>query len=1038
MNPFFWSLPILFLVTGATIAAEKAKPLYISPIVTAGTPGHAVSMDVDLKGARSLFLVVDETGDGYGCDWADWIEPRLVGPKGTLKLTDLKWKAAFAGWGSVKMNRSAGGQPMVVNGKPVANGIGTHAPSTIIYEVPEGYNRFVAGGGLDKGGVGQQGGKTSSVRFLVFNEKPGAGNSATGEETEVPVERFVVPEDLEVTVWAQSPLFRNPTNMDFDHHGRAWVAEGVNYRGARRDGEGDRIMVVEDTDGDGKADKSHVFVQEKALQSPLGIAVFDNVVVVSQPPDLLVYTDVDRNQIFDVAKDKREVLLTGFNGKNHDHSLHSVVAGPDGKWYFNQGNMGAEFTDRSNRTFRIGSPYSMRQIAGHKSDDGHVYLGGFSVRMNPDGSHCEIIGHNYRNSYEQIITSLGDLFQNDNDDPPACRTSWVMEYGNAGFASNDGLRSWGADRRPGQDTPTAEWRQEDPGSMPPGDVYGGGAPTGITFYENGALPETYNGLLLSCESAKNVIFGYQPELQEAGFKMERTDFMTSNPERKWAGADFKGRSNRDINTWFRPADVTVGPDGAIYVADWFDPRVGGHGTSDRTLSGTIYRVAPKGFKPVVPKLNLNTQTGQIAALRSPAINTRYLGFSRLREAGEESIVPLFQLAKDSNPYVAARAIWLLAQLGETSQRALSMLLEAEFKGDGNPQNRIVAFRALRRAKHPGMMDLARRLAADRSPAVRREVAFYLRNEKATPPVISILVELAKRYDGKDRTYLEAFGTGATGKEAAVYAALVKDTKPSGWNKATAGAVWRLMTAAAIPALQERVFNRKLPVSDRSEALESIAFVRSGSAANAMVDIANLAQQKELADRAAFWVKWNNDRWWKSYNAGDKLKGGNVRPKLVSVEIPEPQGLSKLPPVSEILALKGDAARGKTVAARCISCHVIGDLGLDVGPNLTGFGKRFPPEIVATAIVDPSAEISLGFEGQHLKTNKGGHSIMGIVLADGDPIIIRSMGGITQSISADDLKSREPMKRSLMLSADQLGMTAQDVADVVEYLRGGED
>ena len=1038
MKPSLWSLPILFLVAEATIAAEKAKPLYISPIVTAETPGHAVSMDVDLKGSRSLFLVVDETGDGYGCDWADWIEPRLVGPKGTLKLTDLKWKAAFAGWGSVKMNRSAGGQPMVVDGKPVANGIGTHAPSTIIYDVPEGYHRLVAGGGLDQGGVGQQGGKTSSVRFLVFNEKPGAGNSATGEETEVPVERFVVPEDLEVTVWAQSPLFRNPTNMDFDHHGRAWVAEGVNYRGARRDGEGDRIMVVEDTDGDGKADKSHVFVQEKALQSPLGVAVFDNVVVVSQPPDLLVYTDVDRNQIFDAAKDKREVLLTGFNGKNHDHSLHSVVAGPDGKWYFNQGNMGAQFTDRSNRTFRIGSPYSMRQVAGHKSDDGHVYLGGFSVRMNPDGSHCEIIGHNYRNSYEQIITSLGDLFQNDNDDPPACRTSWVMEYGNAGFASNDGLRSWGADRRPGQDTPTAEWRQEDPGSMPPGDVYGGGAPTGITFYENGALPEKYNGLLLSCESAKNVIFGYQPELQEAGFKMERTEFMTSNPERKWAGADFKGRSNRDINTWFRPADVTVGPDGAIYVADWFDPRVGGHGTSDRTLSGTIYRVAPKGFKPVVPKLNINTQTGQIAALRSPAINTRYLGFSRLKEAGEESIVPLVQLAKDSNPFIAARAIWILAQLGGTAERALSMLLEAEFKGGGTPQTRIVAFRAFRRANHPGMLDLARRLAVDPSPAVRREVAFYLRNEEANPSVVSILVELAKRYDGKDRTYLEAFGTGATGKEAAVYAALVKDTKSSDWNKATAGAVWRLMTAAAIPALQERVFNRKLPVADRSQALESIAFVRSGSAANAMVDIANFVQEKELADRAAFWVKWNNDRWWKSYKPGDKLKGGNAKQKLVSVVIPEEQGPSKLPSVAEILKLKGDVTRGKAVAGRCISCHVIGDLGLDVGPNLTGFGKRFPADVVARAIVEPSAEISLGFEGQHLRTHQDKLDIMGVVLADGDPVIIRSMGGITQSIPASDLKSRQPMKRSLMLSADQLGLTAQDVADVVEYLRSSEE
>jgi len=1025
------------LLAGATLGAEKPKPLYASPVVTARTPGHAVDIEADLKGSRSLYLVVDETGDGYGCDWADWMEPRLVGPKGTLKLTDLKWKAAFAGWGSARLNRNAGGQQMEVGGKAVSYGIGTHAPSTIIYDIPEGYTRFVARGGLDKGGVGQQGGKTTSVRFLVYNTKPGAGNSATGEETEVPVERFVVPEDLEVTVWAQSPLFRNPTNIDFDHLGRAWVAEGVNYRGARRDGEGDRIVVVQDTDGDGKADKSHVFVQEKHLQSPLGVAVFDNVVVVSQPPDLLVYTDVDRDLVFSPGKDKREVLLTGFNGRNHDHSLHSVVAGPDGKWYFNQGNMGAQFTDRSGKTFRIGSPYSMRQVAGHKSDDGHVYLGGFSVRMNPDGTNCEIIGHNYRNSYEQIITSLGDLFQNDNDDPPACRTSWVMEYGNAGFASNDGKRSWGADRRPGQNTPAAEWRQEDPGSMPPGDVYGGGAPTGITFYENGALPEKYNGLLLSCESAKNVIFGYQPELQGAGFKMERSDFMTSNPDRKWAGADFKGRSNRDINTWFRPADVTVGPDGAIYVADWFDPRVGGHGTQDRTLSGTIYRVAPKGFKSAVPKLDLKTQKGQIAALKSPAINTRYLGFSRLREAGAESIPPLAQLAKDSNPYLAARAIWLLAQLGEKGEQAISMLREAELKGDGNPQDRIVAFRAFRRAKHPGMMELARRLARDQSPAVRREVAFYLRNQAATPEVVSILVELGKGYDGKDRSYLEAFGTGATGKEAAVYAALVREAKPSSWDDATAGAVWRLMTAAAVPALQERVFNAKLAQEHRSQALESIAFVRSGSAATAMVEIANLAPDKELAERAAFWVKWNNDRWWKAYQPGGKLKGGNARPELVSIVTPEDKGPSKLPPVAEILKLKGDVTRGQAVAGRCITCHVIGELGVDVGPNLTGFGQRFPREIVARAIVDPSAEISLGFEAQHLVTKKDGHNIMGVVLAEGDPIIVKSMGGITQSIPAADLKSKTPMKRSLMLSADQLGLTAQDVADVVEFLRNGD-
>ena len=1031
MRRRYCALSLLSLLAVPCEAAEAPKPLFTSSVVTSKTPGHAVDIKVDLKGARSLYLVIDETGDGYGCDWANWVEPRVVGPKGTLKLTDLKWKGAFAGWGAPRVNKNAGGQALVVNDKPVSFGIGSHAPSTIIYELPEGYTHFEASGALDKGGVSQQGGNTSSVKFLVFNAKPGAGSSASGEETEVPVDRFVVPDDLEVTVWARSPLFRNPTNFDFDHHGRAWVAEGVNYRGQRRDGEGDRIMVVHDSNGDGLADKSHVFVQEKHLQSPLGVAVFDNVVVVSQPPDLLVYTDVDRDLVFNPEKDKREVLLTGFNGRNHDHSLHALIAGPDGKWYFNQGNMGAQFTDRSGKTFRIGSPYSMRQVAGHKSDDGHVYLGGFSVRMNPDGTNCEIIGHNYRNSYEQIITSAGDVFQNDNDDPPACRTSWVMEYGNAGFASNDGQRSWGADRRPGQDTPTAEWRQHDPGSMPPGDIYGGGAPTGITYYENGALPERYNGLLLSCESAKNVIFGYQPKPEGAGFKMDRFDFMTSNPERKWAGADFKGRSNRDLNTWFRPADVTVGPDGALYVADWFDPRVGGHGTQDRSLSGTIYRIAPKGFKSEVPKLDLASEAGQIAALRSPAINTRYLGFKGLKAAGEKSIPALVALAGDKNPYLAARAVWLLAQLGEKGVKAMLSLPEKT-----GSQARITVFRALRRAGYKDTMKLAQRLAGDSSPALRREVAFYLRNEPPTPAVVSALVEIAKGYDGKDRSYLEAFGTGATGKEAAVFAALTREVRPEEWDQATAGAVWRLMSAAAVPALQERVFLASLSSEVRLQALESIAFVRSGSAATAMVEIANLLPDKELAERAKFWATWNHDRWWKAYKPRERLKGGDARAALVPVVTPAEEGPSKLPPVAEILKLKGDATRGKAVAARCITCHVIGELGVDVGPNLTGFGQRFPSEVVAKAIVDPSAEISLGFNSQHIVTKKDGHSIMGIVLSSGDPVIVKSMGGLTQTIPAADVKSRTEMKRSLMLSADQLGLTAQDVADVVEYLKAG--
>src|SRR6185503_7454527 len=108
-------------------------------------------------------------------------------------------------------------------------------------------------------------------------------------------------------------------------------------------------------------------------------------------------------------------------------------------------------------------------IAGQKSDDGRVWIGGFTARMNPDGTGSAMIGHNYRNSYEQTVTPFGDISHSDTDDPPACRVSYLLEYGNAGFSSRDGKRNWRADMPPGQTVPIAEWRQEDPGTMPAGD-----------------------------------------------------------------------------------------------------------------------------------------------------------------------------------------------------------------------------------------------------------------------------------------------------------------------------------------------------------------------------------------------------------------------------------------------------------------------------------------------------------------------------------------------------------------------------------------
>ncbi len=689
---------------------------------------------------------------------------------------------------------------------------------------------------------------------------------------------LMLPVDLEATLWAESPMLHNPTNMDVDSRGRIWITEAVNYRNYNNDStrilhyqQGDRIMILEDTDQDGKADTSKIFVQEPDLIAPMGIAVIGNKVVVSCSPNLIVYTDENG----DDKPDKKEILLTGFGGKDHDHSLHSVTAGPDGKWYFNTGNAGPHtVTDKSGWTLRSGSiytggsPYNDKNEGNRQSDDGRIWVGGLALRLNPDGSGLKVMAHNFRNSYEVVTDSYGNLWQNDNDDQVVtCRTSWLMEGGNAGFFSSDGTRYWQADQRPGQDIFAAHWHQDDPGVMPAGDRTGAGSPTGVVMNESDALGEKYRGLLLSADAGRNTIFGYHPSIKQSGYDLgARTNFITS------VSADNEGyvwndsAQNSQKEKWFRPSDVTIGTDGAIYVADWYDPVVGGHQMKDSIGYGRIYRIAPKNKRLIAPKIDFSSVPGQIEAFKNPAVNVRNLAFEKLKQQGEAVFEQVKAVLEDKDPYLQARAIWLLSQLGKKGRQETEHVLD-----NANELLRVTAFRTLRETVQD-ILPYAKRLSKDKSPFVRREVAVALRDLPYADKK-EILLSLASQYEDDDRWYLEALGSAMESDAASWYDELKnlfgeKNIPSQQWKKPMTDFVWRLHPANAIADIFERAVDSSLPPGERSKMLTALAFIKDKAAANAMLMAAN-SNLPDVKEQAAYWLSFRQSNDW--YNLLDWSK-----------------------------------------------------------------------------------------------------------------------------------------------------------------------
>jgi putative heme-binding domain-containing protein len=353
----------------------------------------------------------------------------------------------------------------------------------------------------------------------------------------------------------------------------------------------------------------------------------------------------------------------------------------------------------------------------------------------------------------------------------------------------------------------------------------------------------------------------------------------------------------------------------------------------------------------------------------------------------------------------------------------------------DPQLRIAAYRVTRQTG--SFLDFAGRLTRDASAAVRREVALSLRDvplEKSR----HLLLELAKGYDGKDRWYLEAWGTGATGKEAALYEALANGQAQRDaalWPNTYSDLVWRLTPAAGVSAFARRAQSEALPVAERTKAVTALGFIPTKEAAGALLDVAEKGEKDFRANPALWWLLNYKDSRWADAGVDAQLKSRGLfdpdKVEINEVTVPEPP-TAKLT-VADIAKLRGDAKRGAVAASACLMCHRVGGQGADYGPALDGFASRQTREVVITALVNPSNDIAHGYDGSEV-TLTDGRKIHGLVLSSGNPLIVQSTGGVIQMIPRPLVKERKRLGRSLMLSADQLGLTAQQIADIVSYLR----
>ncbi len=977
---------------------------------------------------------------------------------------------------------------------------------------------------------------------------------------------FKTPDGLQPSLVAAEPMIQNPTNIEIDSRGRIWAVECLNYRGHMTTRpEGDRVVILEDTDGDGVADKDKTFYQNTAMTNPLGICVLPQAkgtkVIVSAAPNVWLLTDKDGD---DVAEDAKVIFKVG-GVWNYDHQIHAFVFGPDGKFYFNAGNSITELF------WPDGS--IVKDLAGNEiTNKGKPYRQGMVYRCDLDletgkASNVETLGHNFRNNYEVAVDSFGTMWQSDNDDDgnKGVRINYVMEFGNYGFTDEITGAGWQSPRTNLEsEIPLRHWHLNDPGVVPNLLQTGGGSPTGILVNEGSALGPQFTNQLIHCDAGPRTVRAYPVESDGAGYKATMVDVLTSS------------------DAWYRVADLAIAPDGSLVVADWYDPGVGGHAMGDHEpgkVMGRIYRVSATGAKAATPKPDFATAAGAAQALTSPNLPTQYAAWTALHAMGAQAEPELLQLFKSKNPRHRARALGLLARCKGHETAHLRAGLE-----DADENVRIAAIRLATTLERSKVIDtspldedraLVGKLLRD-TPAVRRQIALSLYRSHKIEPLWSAL---AQQHDGKDRWYLEALGIGSIGNEDACFDAWLAAVGDK-WNTpAGRDIIWRLRSAKNAEFLAKLIADKSIADADKARYFRAFDFLPAspaktktlvtlasvGSAdgiirealvrlkgvdlnanpdvsktlnaaldrakgtasfidlvrdfgapnqgpailetavaiasqpaasdavklltkqpdweqvvndalaspkASAVVDLLGTTGTSAGISRLASLVSGENQKpeirqqairaLARTQSGAAKLiglaKGQNLPAELAPVagsalrlveytslkkdideHFPAPAALGgkPLPPLAELVKLKGDIDKGRAIFERaeisCVMCHRVGNKGADFGPALSEIGSKSPKEQIYENIVNPSSGLSMGFETTQLALKDGGLGL-GIVRSEtGEELVLALPGGASNKFDKKQIAKREKLTTSMMPSGLNQALTQDDLVNLVEYL-----